>query len=156
MDIGEWFKEHHTTISLVGGPVIIWLVWRIPKLHWTLKLILLAGLLFLAIGVWGMILNSYLVPVLLVLYSAHKGFALKPIRYLTLGLAVMLLVAAVAFILYVFYQHPGAIIKNLLNPLLVVYFVPGFLAIIFSNMVKEKIDEQAKTTKETSNEDRDS
>ena len=100
--------------------------------------------------------ESATVPVLLVWYSAHKGFALKPIRYVTLGTAVILLVAAVAFILYVFYQHPDEIIKNLLSPLLFVYFVPGFLAMIFSNMVKEKIDDRARTTKETANEDCDS
>jgi lysylphosphatidylglycerol synthetase-like protein (DUF2156 family) len=156
MDIGESFKEHHTAISLIAGPLIVWLVWRIPKLHWTLRLILLVGVLLLAIGVWGMILNSYLVPVLLVWYSTHKGFALKPIRYATLSIAIILFVAAVAFILYVFYRHPDEIIKNLRNPLLVVYFFPGLLAMIFSSMVKEKIDDRARTAEETANEDRDS
>jgi hypothetical protein len=156
MDISEWFKEHHTAISLFGGPLIIWAVWKIPKLHWSLKFILLIGVLILAIGVQGIILNWWVVPLLLIWYAAHKGVALKPIRWLTLGLAVLFLLAAVTFLLYVFYQHPGDIIKNILNPLIAVYFLPGFLFMIFSNLVQEKIDARAKVTKKTPNEDRSS
>ncbi len=157
MDFGEWFKEYHTAISLIGGPVIVWLVWKVPTLHWSLKLILVLIALFFGIGIWGMVLNAYIVPVVLIWLAAHKGIALKPIRWLTLGLAVILLLAAAAFLLYVFYQHPGDIIKNIMNPLIVVYFIPGFLFMIFSNMVQEKIDGHVKVpTKEATDEDRNS
>lgn len=140
MDIGAWFTDHHTAISLFGGPIIMALVWKIPKLHWSLKIVLVFLALFLAVGVWGIMLNWWVVPVLLLWYAAHKGVGLKPIRWLTLGLAVILLAAAVAFLLYVFYQHPDEIIKNIVNPLIILYFIPGGLLMIFSNMVQEKID----------------
>lgn len=116
------------------------LVWKIPKLHWSLKIVSVFVAMFLAVAVWGIMLNWWVVPVLLLWYAAHKGVNLKPIRWLTLGLAVTLLAAAVAFLLYVFYQHPDEIIKNIVNPLIILYFIPGGPLMIFSNMVQEKID----------------
>ena len=71
-------------------------------------------------------------------YAAHKGVSFKPICWLTLGLVVILLAAAVAFLLYVFYQHPDEIIKNIVHPLIIPYFIPCGLLMIFSNMVQEK------------------
>lgn len=75
------------------------LVWKIPKLHWSLKIVSVFVAMFLAVGVWGIMLNWWVVLVLLLWYSAHKGVSLKPIRWLTLGLAVILLAAAVALLL---------------------------------------------------------
>lgn len=39
-----------------------------------------------------------------------------------------------------FYQHPDEIIKNIVNPLIILYFIPGGLLMIFSNVMQEKID----------------
>lgn len=151
MESGNWFVDNHTIISLITGPIAIWLIWKIPRLHWSIKFALIFVLLFISIGILGMIKNLWLAPLLLIYLAMLKGVALKPIRYLLLTLGIILSIAATAFVIYVCYQDPSNILQLLFNKLSLIYFLPGVLCITFAHIIDEKIDAKIKD-KEASHE----
>ena len=151
MESHTWIQDNHTLFNLVCGPIIMWLVWKIPTFHWSLKVGLIFIVLFLAIGVVGMIDNLWYVPFALILVALRNGVALKPIRYLLLTIGILLIIAAIAFVIYACYQNPSNIFQFLFNPLSYVYFIPGILCITFANIAGEQIAER-KAVKEPMNE----
>jgi hypothetical protein len=153
MELRTWIQENHTLFNLVCGPIVMWLVWKIPKVHWSMKVGLTFIGILLAVGVVGLFDNLWYLPIVLIVVSWRNGIALNPIRYLLLTSGILLIVAAIAFVIYACYQKPGNILQFLFNPLSFVYFIPGVVCISFANMAAERIAE-GKAVKDAMNENR--
>lgn len=145
MQLHEFIRTYHTEISLIGGPVVAWLISKLPKLHVLFKAVLFVGVMFLLVGIWGLILNTWLLLVLLVFYAIKHRTALAPLQYLSLGLGVLLTSLAIAFYGYMLFTKPGEFFSNLRNPLMYVYALPGILALSLSGHIKEVRGESRNT-----------
>ena len=143
MTLGQFVATYHTEVSLVLGPVLVFCIFRwSPLPAWANVLIVLAAMYF-AIGVWGIVLNAWALIALAVWLATKRRSGLRVLRYLTLGLAGLLLLAAVAFYLYLLFTEPGELFRSLGNPLLYLYAVPGVLMLILSQHIAIKIEQSS-------------
>lgn len=144
MEFGEWFKDNHTWISLIVGPLVVWLISRIPKLHWSLKVVLIAAVLFFAIGAWGIILNWWLIPACLIILAIRHKRGLVAIRYITLVIGAIALLIPIAFFIYLIFTKPGtySFFNVFIRPVSYIYFMPGVILLVISNVLRETIDKE--------------
>ena len=137
MEIHDLFRTHHTEISLVAGPALAWLISRLPRAHAFIKVVLFCTCMFFLVGLWGLMLNAWLIFGVLVFYAIKRRWALGPLRYMALSIAVLLTGAALAFYGYLLFTKPGEFFANLRNPLMYVYVLPGMLAFFLAGRIQE-------------------
>ena len=85
------------------------------------------GWVFAILGLW--------------LVSKRRG-GRRFLRYFTMAVAISLIIAAVAFYLYVLFTKPGEFFRNLGNPLTYLYAVPGIMMFVISQQIAETLDEK--------------
>jgi hypothetical protein len=137
MSFAETFRTHHTEISLVVGPLLALLIGLLPKVPVAIRALLFIGLMYFAVGIWGILLNWWLLLGLSIWYAVKQRLALGFLRIAARVLAVLLLGAAIVYYGFLLFTNPGEVIGNLWNPLLYLYLVPGVLAWLLADHVAE-------------------
>ena len=144
MTLGQFIATYHTEVSLVFGPLLVFSLFRWSHLPAWVNVVAALGLMFLAIGLWGIILNWWVLLALTVWLLAKRRTGLRVLRYFSLALALLLLVAAVSFYLYLLFTKPGEFFRSIGNPLLYLYALPGVLMFILSRHLAERADDSSK------------
>jgi hypothetical protein len=140
MTLGQFIATYHTEVSLVLGPLLVFSLFRWSPLPAWGNVVAALGLMFFAIGLWGIILNWWVLLALTVWLLAKRRAGLRVLRYVTLGLAVLMLVAAAGFYLYLLFANPGEFFRGIGNPLMYLYALPGVLLFILSQHIAEKAE----------------
>lgn len=132
MTLGQLIFAHHTEVSIVFGPALLFILLRwVPISPWA-SLGIATAVIFFGLGMLGILYNSWLL-VGVGLWAASRGRrGLKFLRVLTLLSSVVLFVAALAFYGYVLFTNPGDFWRNWFNPISVVYFVPSIVLFTLS------------------------
>jgi hypothetical protein len=145
MTLGQFVATYHTEVSLVFGPLLVFSLFRWSPLPAWANVVTALALMFFAIGLWGIVLNWWVLLALTVWLLAKRRAGLRLLRYVTLGLAVLLLLAAASFYLYLLFTNPGEFFRGIGNPLFYLYAVPGVLVFMLSQLIAEKVESSSNT-----------
>lgn len=140
MTLGQFVDTYHTEVSLVFGPVLVLCLFRWSLLPAWANALVALGTMFFAIGLWGIVLNAWVLITLALWLAVKSRGGLRVLRYFTLAVAVLLLLAAAAFYLFLLFTKPGEFFRSLGNPLLYLYALPGVLMFFFSRHLAEKLE----------------
>lgn len=143
MTLAQFVATYHTEVSLVFGPALVFCLFRWSPLPAWANALLAISAMFFAIGLWGIVLNAWVLVALAMWLAAKRRTGLRVLRYLMLALAGLLLLAAAAFYLYLLFTKPGELFRSLGNPLLYLYALPGVLVFFLSQHIAEKIDQSS-------------
>jgi hypothetical protein len=133
----DWIREHYIETTMIVGAIIFYACFQIRRFWLSAKLLLAIAAIALLTGVNGLAYNIPALTVTLMLIAINKGILLTPIQIIFRGLSVLLSLIAGAFLLYVLFANPDAILKNLWNPLMFLYFLPAVLFWSFAELAQE-------------------
>lgn len=138
MTIGQFVMTYHTQVSLVFGPILIFVLLRWSPLPRWANLLIAFGILLVALGMLGVIYNLWAFAIALV-WTATKGRGGRRfLYYVALGLGVLLILAAIAFYVFVFVTNPKEFFANWWNPLSYIYLVPGILLLTVADHFRDE------------------
>jgi hypothetical protein len=145
MTLGQFIVAYHTQISLIIGPLLLFVIYRGLPLPWWANLPIALAAMFYLIGLWGIILNTWAFAILFAWLASRRRGGLRVLRVFSLVVAVLLAVVAVAFYVFELFNNPMEILGNLWNPLTYVYLLPAVLMFTVASHLGEKIDEKLST-----------
>lgn len=130
---------NHDVLSLVLGPLILFgLLRRVRIPAWANLFIALVALL-LVVGLWGVFLNLWAFAAAAVWAASKGSTGLRVLRVLSMAVAVLLILAAVGFYIFVLVTNPGGFFRQLGHPLSLLYLMPGIAMFTISQHLAGKI-----------------
>lgn len=130
---------NHDVLSLMLGPALLFVLLRWAPIPTWASLLAALITLFLVVGLWGIFLNLWAFALAGVWAASKAPIGLRVLRVLSMAVAVLLILAAIAFYTYLVVTKPGEFFKNLGNPLLLIYLMPGIAMLAVSHHFAEKI-----------------